>query len=84
MPCPRPFKTSQGRGGDIFWATPSKLGKVFLFSVDLQLILLSLLDICDYIEFEKNEKAFLSICSELLALTIGLKIDFLAEKVSMN
>ena len=42
-----------------------------LFFVDLQLILLSLLDVCDYMKFEKNEKAFLSICSELLALAYG-------------
>ena len=42
-----------------------------LFFVDLQLILLSLLDICDYMKFEKNEKAFLSICSELLGLEHG-------------
>ena len=42
-----------------------------LFFVDLQLIFLSLLDMYDYIEFEKSEKAFLSICSELLELKNG-------------
>ena len=46
-----------------------------LFFVDLQLILLSLLDTCDYIEFEKNEKAFLSICSELLGLGDQKKVE---------
>ena len=39
-----------------------------LFFVDLKLMLLSLLDMYDYIKIEKSEKAFLSICSELLAL----------------
>ena len=39
-----------------------------LFFVDVQLILLSLLDIYDYIKFEKIEKAFLSIFSELLGV----------------
>ena len=45
-----------------------------LFFVDLQLILQSLLDVSDYIEFEKNEKAFLSICSELLGQSNGCKV----------
>ena len=44
-----------------------------LFFVDLQLISLSLLDTCDYIEFEKSEKAFLSICSELFVLSHEIK-----------
>ena len=51
--------------GAFFEQHPPNLAKLFVF-VDLQLISLALLDICDYIKFEKNEKALLS--SELLDL----------------
>ena len=38
------------------------------FFVDLQLILMLLLDLYDCLKVEKNEKAFLSIFSELLGI----------------
>ena len=40
--------------------------EICFFSLDVQMILLSYLDISDCLEIEKNEKAFHSICSELL------------------
>ena len=43
--------------------------QICFFFVDLQLISVSLLDLYDCLKVEKNEKAFLSICSELLGST---------------
>ena len=40
--------------------------QICFFFVDLQSILIPLLDVYDCLKVEKNEKAFLSICSELL------------------
>ena len=43
--------------------------QICFFFVDLQSILIPLLDVYDCLKVEKNEKAFLSICSELLGST---------------
>ena len=49
-----------------------------LFFVDPQLILLSLLEMYDFIKFEKSEKAFLSKCSELLELPYGSSVPLMS------
>ena len=54
--------------------------QVYFFFVDVQMILLSLLDTSDCFKVEKNEKAFLSSCSELLDPTYSNSYFFKVGK----
>ena len=47
--------------------------EICCFLGDVQIILVSLFEFFDYIKVAKNAGAFLSRCSELLALTLRLK-----------